>query len=131
MIQRFAAGSMVAAVVVAAAVLIVLLIPSLSVQRMSPLITFWCFGPAVWGLWALIAPKPWVPERLPFWGAGLGLIAGLLAMFVVDLPSRILGEAAPSWRRAVAVLVLVVLYFLLWMVVRRVYRRLMSGQCAG
>ena len=131
MIQRFAAGSMVAAVVVALALLVVLSIPTLTVQRMSPLITLWCFAPAAWGLWALIAPKAWIPQRLPLWGAILGSIAGVLAAFVLNLPLRVFGQLLPVYLRGVGFLFLVVFYFLLWMLVRAAYRCLPSAPSTG
>jgi hypothetical protein len=127
MIQQFAAGSMVAAIFVALAALILLLIPTLTVQRMSPLITLWCFAPAAWGLWALIAPKAWVPQRLPLWGAILGLIAGMMAAFVLNLPLRVFGELIPVWLRGMGCLFIVAFYFLMWMLVRAAYRSLSSA----
>jgi membrane associated rhomboid family serine protease len=63
-------------------------------------------------------------QRLPTWGAILGVIAGLGAAFVLNLPSRILGQAVPAALREVGVVVIVVFYFLLWMLVRAVYRAL-------
>jgi ABC-type dipeptide/oligopeptide/nickel transport system permease subunit len=67
----------------------------------------------------MIAPAAWVPTRLPLWGAILGLIAGSLGAFVLNLPLRILDEAASVPVRAVAVVFMAVVYYLLWMVVRR------------
>jgi hypothetical protein len=54
----------------------------------------------------------------------LGLIAGALAAFVLNLPSRILGQTVPAALRGVGVGVIVVFYYVLWMLVRAVYRRL-------
>ena len=113
MFRRFAAASAIAAMGIAVADSVLLLTPGLSLQRTYPLPVFWCMAPLVWGLWAMLAPAAWVPRRLPLWGAILGLIAGLLAMFVLNLPSQILGEAVPVLRRGIAVLVLVVVYYLL------------------
>ena len=131
MLQRFAAGSTIASVVIALAALVVLLTPTLSLQRVFPLTFVWCFVPLVWGLWALIVPKAWAPERLPLWGAILGLIAGLLAVFVLDLPSRIAGQPMPSLLRGVGVLIAGVLYYLLWMLVRVAYRSLAAPPSTG
>lgn len=75
----------------------------------------------------MLTPSAWMPERLPLWGAILGLIAGSLAMFVLNLPSRILGETVPAALRGVAVLVMVLFYYLLWMLVRTAYRSLASA----
>ena len=82
----------------------------------------WCFAPAAWGLWAMLAPSAWVPRRLPAWGSILGVIAGLLATFVLDMPGRILGVSVPFALRFVPVAVLAVFYFFLWLLVRAAYR---------
>ena len=131
MLQRFAAGSSVASVVIALAALVVLLTPALSLQRVYPLPLVWCLLPLVWGLWALLVPKTWMPQRLPLWGAILGWIAGLLAVFVLDLPSRIVGQPVPSLLRGVGVLFAGVIYYLLWMLVRTAYRSLTNRPSAG
>lgn len=70
------------------------------------------------GIWALLLPAVWASQRLPLRGAILGLIAGALAAFVLNLPSRILGITVPATFRGVGVLVMTVLYHLLWMLVR-------------
>jgi hypothetical protein len=124
MFQRFAAGSAIASIAIALGALAVVLIPALTVQRTYPLTIIWCFAPLVWGIWALLAPAAWVPQRFPIWGAILGVIAGSLAAFVLNLPSRILGETTPITLRAAAVLVIAVLYYLLWMLVRLAFRSL-------
>jgi hypothetical protein len=124
MFRRFVSGSAIASIAIALAAVVLLLAHGLAAQRFYPLTTMWCFAPAVWGLWAMIAPAAWVPQRLPIWGAVLGLIAGLLASFVLNLPFRVLGVTVPTIWRAVAVVVIVVLYFLLWMLVRLAYRAL-------
>ncbi|MBZ5566379.1 MAG: hypothetical protein LAN64_00865 [Acidobacteriia bacterium] len=89
-----------------------------------PLALLWCFAPLAWGTWAMLAPRGFVPHRLPIWGAILGLIAGVLAAFVLNMPSRILGQALPAALRGMGVVVIVVFYYLLWMLVRGVYRAL-------
>jgi hypothetical protein len=124
MFRRFVSGSAIASIAIALAVLILLLIPGVALQRVYPLPIVWCCAPAVWGLWAMFAPGRWVPQRFPLWGAILGLIAGLLATFVLNLPARILGETVPVILRGVAVAVIVVLYYFLWMLVRVAYRSL-------
>ena len=131
MLQRFAAGSTIASVAIALAVLVVLMTPTLSLQRVYPLTFVWCLVPLMWGLWALIVPKAWVPQRLPLWGAILGLIAGLFAMFVLNLPSRFAGQPVPSLLRGAGVLFAVVLYYLLWMLVRVAYRSLAAPPSTG
>ncbi len=61
------------------------------------LTTAWCFVPVVWGLWAMLAPSQWVPNRLPAWGAILGVVAGIMAGPVLNLPLRILGWSGVGW----------------------------------
>ena len=125
MFTRFAAGSAIASVVIAvAALVVVLLAPSLPLQRPYLLPAAWCFAPLVWGIWAMIAPAAWVPNRYPVWGAILGLIVGPLIVFVLNIPARVIGEQLPAGVRAFAVVVLVVLYYFLWMLVRLAYRSL-------
>jgi hypothetical protein len=52
----------------------------------------------------------------------LGLIAALGAAFVLNLPSRVLGQAVSALLRGIWVIVMVVIYYFLWMLVRAVYR---------
>jgi hypothetical protein len=131
MFRRFASGSAIASTVIALAVLAVVLTPAPTQQRIYPLVVVWCFAPAVWGLWAMLAPRGWVPQRLPLWGGILGLIAGFLAAFVLNLPSRIAGEMLPVTLRGVAVVIIVGLYYLLWMLVRDAYRSLSMPSSAA
>jgi len=124
MFRRFVSASAIASIGIACAALVILLAPALVLQRVYPLTIMWCFAPLVWGLWAVFAPLSWVPQRLPLWGAILGLIAGLLAAFVLNLPARALGVTVPVIVRGVGVVVMVVFYYLLWMLVRVAYRSL-------
>ena len=124
MLHRFAAATCVASPAVALATLIVTLASGLEPERAYPLLSLWCIVPALWGLWAMLAPKAWVPQRLPLWGAILGLLLGAVAMFVIDLPARMFGVAAPAPQRGLAILVLAGLYSLLWLVVRVAFRAL-------
>lgn len=124
MLQRFVAGTAIAAVGIACGALTILLVPAVPVQRSYPLALFWCFAPLAWGIWAMLAPRSWVPQRLPIWGAILGLIAGMLAAFVLNLPLRIFGQTVPAALRGVGAVLIVVFYYLLWMLVRAVYRAL-------
>jgi len=119
MLQRFVVASATASIAIAFGALALILIPALPIARTYPLTIVWCFVPLAWGIWAMIAPAAWVPTRLPLWGAILGLIAGSLGAFVLNLPLRILDEAASVPVRAVAVVFMAVVYYLLWMVVRR------------
>ena len=128
MFSRFAAAIAVAATAVCVASVVVLVIPGVPLERFAPLLALWCVVPLVWGLWAMLAPQAWVPERLPLWGAILGVLAGGLAMFVLDLPSRVRGVAVPVGYRALGVLLLVFFYYLLWMLVRLAYRALTASR---
>ncbi len=72
----------------------------------------------------MLAPSKWTPERLPVWGAMLGVVAGLMAAFVLDLPSRIAGFHVAVTARFLGLVVLTVFYFILWTFVRTVFKRL-------
>jgi hypothetical protein len=124
MLKRFVAATAIAAVGVACGALAIVLVPNVLVQRSYPLPLFWCFAPLTWGIWAMLAPSSWVPRRLPIWGTILGLIAGSLAAFVLNMPSRILGQTVSAAVRGVGVVVIGVFYYFLWMLVRAVYRAL-------
>jgi hypothetical protein len=124
--QRFAASTAVASIVIAIAALIVCLAPGLNFARIYPLPILWCVAPAAWGIWSLFIPSAWMPKRLPLWGAILGLIAGSLAAFVLNMPYRLFGHAVSLTLRGTAVLVMVLFYYLLWMLVRAACRVLAS-----
>jgi hypothetical protein len=126
MLSRFAAGSAIASIAIALGALVIVLTPGLTFERIYPLTIIWCLAPLAWGVWALLAPAAWVPQRLPLWGAILGLIAGLLAAYVLNMPARVLGETISVAGRGVAVVVLTVFYYALWMLVRLAYRSLTS-----
>lgn len=121
MFSRFAAGCMVASVVVAGGALISLLL-GFPVEAARTLTTAWCFVPVAWGLWAMFAPFNWVPNRLPAWGAILGVVAGIVAGPLLDLPSRLGG--LPRGARWLAVIAGPLFYYALWMLVRVAYRSL-------
>jgi hypothetical protein len=124
MMQRFASASAVASVVIAVAAGILRVPPVPDLETRYLITSVWCLAPLVWGLWALLMPKSWLPQRLPLWGAILGGIAGSLGVFVLNLPARISGVPMPAWRQALAVLFFVGFYYLLWLLVRRAYRAL-------
>jgi hypothetical protein len=126
MFRRFVSASAIASMGIALAVLVILLVHGLPEQRFYPLTIMWCFAPLAWGLWAMIAPSAWVPERLPIWGTILGLVAGLMAFCVLNLPWRVFGVTAPLIWRGVGAVVIAVFYYLLWMLVRLAYRSLGS-----
>jgi hypothetical protein len=122
MVQRFAAGTAVASFVIAIAAVILSVIPGLKFERIYPLTIAWCCVPLVWGVWAVLTPSAWMPKRLPLWGAFLGLFAGLMAVLVLNLPSRFLGEPVSMLVRVMAVLAGTLLYYLMWMLVRGAWR---------
>jgi hypothetical protein len=121
MLQRFAAACTVASVVVAVGAAVSVLPPRWPPADARVLTTAWCFVPLAWGLWAMLAPAGWVPRRLPLWGAILGVLAGIVAGPVLDLPLRLVGLRDMRW---IPVLVGPVLYYLLWLLVPVVYRSL-------
>jgi len=122
--QRFAAATAVASTAIALATIVLLLTPHPIIERMRPVTVLWCFVPFVWGLWALVTPSSWMPNRLPLWGAILGLIGGSLGVFVMKLPARFFGAELPLPACGAAVLVVAVFYYPLWMLVRAAYRLL-------
>jgi hypothetical protein len=124
MCRRFVSASAVASIAIACGALVIVLTHGLSVPWFYPLPIIWCFVPSVWGLWALMAPSSWVPQRLSIWGGILGLIAGLVLSFIFNLPWRVLGITVPVIVRGVAVVVSVVFYYFLWVLVRVAYRSL-------
>jgi len=124
MFRRFVSGSAIASIAIALAVLVLLLVHGLAAQRFFSLTAMWCFAPLVWGLWAMIAPSSWLPQRLPLWGAILGLLAGVGAFVVLNLPLRVFGVTAPVILRGVGVVVIGVFYYFLWMLVRMAFRSL-------
>ena len=124
MLQRFVSGCAVASVAIAGGALTILLAPGLTLQVVYPLPVAWCFVPLAWGIWAMLAPSSWLPQRLPIWGAFLGLIGGLIAIFVLDMPARLLGTSVPLALRGLGVVIIMAFYYLLWMLVRVVYRNL-------
>ncbi len=120
MFHRFAAACSVAAVVIASGALVSLLL-GLPLEGAWTLTTAWCFVPAAWGLWAMFAPARWVPNRLPVWGAILGVVAGIVAGPLLDLPSRLGGPSGARWLALVAG---PLLYYVLWLLVGSAYRSL-------
>ncbi|OFV85188.1 MAG: hypothetical protein A3D93_02560 [Acidobacteria bacterium RIFCSPHIGHO2_12_FULL_67_30] len=124
MIQRFASASAVASVVIAVAAGILRVPPLPDVETRYLATSVWCVVPLAWGLWAMLMPRSWLPRRLPLWGAILGLLAGLLGVFVLNLPARIYGEPMPTWTQGPFVLLAIGVYYLLWLLVRRVHRAL-------
>lgn len=122
LLQRFAAAAAVASVIVAAGALVSLLPPRWAPADALVLTTAWCFVPLAWGVWAVAAPAAWVPQRLPLWGGALGVIAGIVAGPVLNLPSRLAGFRSD----AIALIAAPVLYYLVWQLVRATYDSLQT-----
>ncbi len=121
MLHRFAAASAVASVVIAVGAIVSLLPPRWSAADARLLTTAWCIVPLAWGLWAMLAPARWVPRRLPVWGALLGVVAGIIAGPVLDLPLRLAGLPGLRWMPLVAG---PIVYYLVWLMVPVAYRSL-------
>ena len=96
MLRRFASGAIIATLAIASAALVVLLAPGITLREASPVLLFWCFAPCLWGLWAMATPQDWVPDRLPLWGAVLGLVGGVFALFILNLPQHIFELNLPA-----------------------------------
>jgi hypothetical protein len=126
MLHRFAAACTVASVVIAAGAVASLLPPRWPAADVRVLTTAWCFVPLAWGLWAMLAPASWVRRRLPIWGAILGVVAGIIAGPVLDLPLRLIGLSRVRWMPLV---VGPIFYYFLWLLVGVAYRSLhVTGQ---
>ena len=121
MLHRFAAACAVASVVIAAGAIITLIPPRWPAADALILTTAWCFVPLAWGLWAMLAPAHGLRSRLPIWGAILGIVAGIIAGPVLDLPLRLMGLTRFRW---MPILVGPVFYYLLWLLVGAVHRSL-------
>ena len=121
MFHRFAAAAAVGSVIIAAGAVLSLLPPRWPAADSRVLTTAWCFVPLAWGLWAALAPGRWIPRRLPAWGAILGLVAGLIAGPLLDLPQRLIGMRGVRWTTLV---VGPIFYYVLWLLVPIAYRSL-------
>ena len=120
MVRRFVSAAAVACVAVACLAVTVYLLPGINREHVFALLLVWLCAPTVWGVWAMLTPKSWVPARLPSWGAALGVIVGVFAAFFVDVPFRLAGLTLSFRQRALAIVPMVVVYYLLWMIVRGV-----------
>lgn len=124
MLRRFAAASTVACIVVGIVVSVLSVIaPVDQLPRLFPVLRIWCVLPAVWGIWAMLTPRAWMPERLPWWGVILGTLLGSGVM-VLNVPEQILQQPIPVMWRLIALVVIAVVYSLLWMLVRLAWRAL-------
>lgn len=127
MLRRFFAAAGTAAALITIPVLTQLLIRPIPQQRAALPLTLWCLAPAVWGLWAMAAPRSWVPRRLPLWGLILGFVGGSLGVVVLDTPSRVLGLPLSLGVRLLACLLVTAMYYLLWQLVRLAYTGLAAN----
>jgi hypothetical protein len=121
MLRLFASAAVVASVLIALLAGGLRLTSDPGIEVRYFLTSIWCVVPVAWGCWALLTPRNWLPQRIPMWGAILGAIAGMMAVFVLDLPGRFAGQPFPSWLRGIGVLFAAGVYYVLWMIVRRVY----------
>ena len=126
MIHRFAAAATVASAFVGLGAIFVTLFPIGNPAGIDVALRLWCAAPLAWGLWAMLAPDSWVPQRLPAWGAILGLFAGIFAALVLNMPYRVWGVELPALVRGLAVLIAIGVYYLSWMLVRFAIRALRS-----
>lgn len=124
MLRRFVSAAAVAAVFMVLAAIAVMLLPATRLERIHPILIAWLCAPALWGIWALLAPRSWLPGRLPSWGALLGAVAGIFAMFVENAPLRVFDLALSTRVRSVGLLLIVAMYYVGWMIVRAVLGRL-------
>jgi hypothetical protein len=69
----------------------------------------------------MLAPASWIRSRLPIWGAILGILAGIIAGPVLDLPLRLIGLSGVRW---VPLVVGPIVYYFLWLLVGIAYRSL-------
>ena len=126
MFHRFAAAATVASVFIGLGAIFVTLCPIGNPSGIDVALRLWCAAPLAWGLWAMLAPSSWVPQRLPAWGAILGVIAGIFAALVLNMPYRVLGVELPALVRGLAVLIAMGVYYFLWMLVRSAMRAINS-----
>lgn len=122
MLRRFVAASATAAVLVTFAVLILFAVARAPLERASPVLLLWCLAPAVWGVWAILAPTRWL--ALPLWGALLGLILATTALVILDLPQRIFDLPLSPFLRLLGVLLLGAFYYVAWSIVSVVHAAL-------
>jgi hypothetical protein len=124
MLHRFVSAASVGAVLIGLAGPLLYLNPIPTLEGRYLVTTVWCLVPLVWGIWAMLIPSAWLPGRIPLWGAILGLVAGLMAGFVLDIPYRLFDATTTTPVKFGIVVLAVVLYGLVWIAVRGVYVKL-------
>ncbi|HUK46979.1 MAG TPA: hypothetical protein VLW06_05280 [Terriglobales bacterium] len=126
MFKRFVAASAIAAILVPVAVIVLTMVAGPQFPRAWPLLTLWCFVPFAWGFWAMLTPREWFPERVPLWGAILGLVLSSFGAFVLDIPARIFETPISVAGSAVLVAAITALYYFVWMIIRSAYAKLVA-----
>ncbi|HWR15695.1 MAG TPA: hypothetical protein VN577_12760 [Terriglobales bacterium] len=125
MLKSFVSATAVCAIAIACGALILFAFAHNStLNNPYQVALLWCMAPVTWGIWAMLTPKAWMPEKLPYWGAILGLIAGTGATLVLNIPGRIMGAYVRYRWRGLMVLLAIALYYALWMGVRGLYKTL-------
>ena len=127
MVRRFAAASMVVSCLLALGGSSLIIIRLLTGQRFYQIAPLWCLLPFIWGLWAVLTPRSWFPQRLPAWGAVLGAIVSVVGAFVIDVPLRMFGLSIPGALKLLAVVFAALIYYVLWMIVSRIYDALATN----
>ena len=117
---RFAAAATVASVAIALGSLVIPLLLIFNPEGFGVVTRLWCLLPVVWGVWAMLTPRGWMPGRLPQWGAILGLLLGVVALLMFNLPARAFYFHLPVQARIGGVLLASGFYYLLWLLVRKV-----------
>ena len=82
MLIRFAAAAVVASVAIALGATLAPFFFVVNLEGFANVTRLWCVIPALWGAWAMLAPRAWVPARLPLWGSILGLLIGAVVLLV-------------------------------------------------
>jgi hypothetical protein len=124
MLVRFAAAVIVAAIAIALGAALAPFFFVINPEGFAQVTRFWCVAPVLWGVWAMLAPRGWVPGRLPHWGALLGLLIGMVVLLALNAPARVFYVRLPVEVRVGGILVMGGFYYLLWLLVRRVYQSL-------
>jgi hypothetical protein len=124
MIKRFVSAAAIASAVIFPLAIFMRLNPELPVESRYLLTTIWCLLPVIWGVWAVIMPKSLLLKHIPLWGALLGLIAGVVIVFVLRIPMQLMGEALTGLFKGVLLLAAIVLYYALWHLVKWLINKL-------
>ena len=127
MIKRFAAAATLPVILISLGALILQFNQDLAGSNRFLLTSIWCFVPFAWGVWGVLTPGTWLPKRLPLWGAVLGLIAGITAVFIVNAPERIFMEPISTVSKGIVVIAAAGVYYILWHVVRWIYTSISKG----